>query len=160
MTGTASSYAAPPVHGFAVLPGTQDLQPEPIDTWIDTALEVTLPEAGTYHLDASVHGTVDGTSEVNGSLVARLFDVTAGVMVPNSATVVRQVSARVNPPATTVYTGGNQNAPIVVEYAVTGPTVIRLQALRNGIAGVEPTSALIISDEGGATTLRYTKVGA
>jgi hypothetical protein len=159
MTGTAGSYAAPPVHGFAVLSGTQDLQPEPVGTWIDTALEVTLPEAGTYQLDANVHAAVSGVSEVNGAVLACLLDVTAGVIVPNSSTCVHQVSARLDPDTATLTTGGNQNAPISIEYTVTGPTVIRLQVQRNGIAGVEPTETRIFSDGAGATTLRYLKVG-
>jgi hypothetical protein len=69
-------------HGSSVLRTTVDLQPTASGTWMGTGLEITLPAAGTYQLDATVRGALTGTSPVNTWIVARLFDVDAGAVVP------------------------------------------------------------------------------
>ncbi|MFF4179720.1 hypothetical protein [Streptomyces sp. NPDC001750] len=140
--------------GLAVLAGTVDLQPTASGTWTNTGLELTLPAAGVYHLDASVRGALTGSSVVNTWIMARFWDVTAGAIVPNSEVLVHQISLN---SAGAAVTGGNQYGVISIRYAVPAARLVRLQAARVNGAGAS-ASAAIVSADNGRTTLRYERV--
>lgn len=150
MTGTDASLRITE-HGFAVLSQPFDLQPTASGTWVDTGLQVTLPGAGVYHLDASVHSNL----LVNGAIVnvginARLWDVTAGAVLPGSGMVAYQVYQQQADPTDL---GGNNTASLSVEYSVPGPRTIRLEADRTNIASA--TRQALIAQ---GTTLRFHRV--
>ncbi|MDX2813437.1 hypothetical protein PV410_12870 [Streptomyces sp. PA03-5A] len=154
MSGTGASLRYVE-HGSATLATILNLVPTPSASWNDTALSVTLPSAGTYQLDASVRCGLLVGSPSEAFIRARLFDVTAGVVLPDSTVMVLQLS----PPdsAANGNSRGNATAPIQVEYTVTQPTVIRLQGSRtltNGTAA----NATIASNADGLTTLRYRRI--
>jgi len=142
-------------HGIATLTTALNLVPTASGAWTDTDLTVTLPEAGTYQLDAAVRAYLLVGSPSEGYIQARLLDTTAGAVVPDSEALV----LRLSPPdiSSSGNTRGETTAPITVEYAVTGPTVIRLQASRTIVT---PTvgGAMIRSDASGRTTLRYRRI--
>ncbi|MFI6510981.1 hypothetical protein ACIBCT_25535 [Streptosporangium sp. NPDC050855] len=75
------------VSGIAHLQTNLDLQPTASGTWADAALQVTLPAAGTYVLNLDVRGLLQGGAPVNAYIIARLFNVTSGTVVPNSARI-------------------------------------------------------------------------
>ncbi|MDX2813439.1 hypothetical protein PV410_12880 [Streptomyces sp. PA03-5A] len=156
MTGTGAAYARPSETGLAVLAGNLNLQPTASGTWTNTVLEVDLPSAGTYNLDAVVRGNLSGVTPVNTWITARLFDVTAGAVVPNTETMVYQVGVTVSAPSS-ITDGGNQGGVIATRYVTTGPRTIRLQAQRTNSVGAS-TVAAIHSDGTGRTTLRYARV--
>ncbi|MDQ0376483.1 hypothetical protein [Amycolatopsis thermophila] len=159
MSGTAGSIAPPvpaPVRGNAVLTALTDVGSRP-GVWVDCPLQVTLPEAGTYELDGNLRSYVEGTSPASTYIVGRLFDVTAGVVVPNSETFINQQSVTVSPTSTSIRIGANMSAPLVVDYAVTKPTVLRLQVkFTDGYSTV--VGAHMTSDANGRTLLRFRKV--
>lgn len=142
-------------NGFAVLDGSVDLQPTATGAWTNTSLELTLPAAGVYHLDASVRGALTGSSAVNTWIMARLWDVTAAAIVPNSEVLVHQLS--LNTAGAAVTSGGNQYGMISIRYAVPAARLVRLQAARVNGAGAS-ASAEIVSANNGRTTLRYERV--
>ncbi|MFJ8852365.1 hypothetical protein [Streptomyces sp. NPDC102437] len=141
--------------GFAVLAGNVDLQPTASGAWTNTGLELTLPAAGVYHLDASVRAALSGTSTVNTWIVARLWDVTAGALVPSSEVLVHQISLSTAGAAVT--NGSNQHGAISVRYAVPAARLVRLQVARVNGAGAS-ASAAILSADNGRTTLRYERI--
>ncbi|MEZ0073617.1 hypothetical protein [Planotetraspora sp. GP83] len=155
MTGTASS-----IHiggsGFAVLPAGVDLMPAASGAWIDLGLSLALPTAGTYHLDAVVRGNIGRMSTgENAYVAARLWDVTAGAVVPFTEAIVVQIAEFAGGAATALQ--WNDSAAISVEYAVTSPRTVRLQASRVDIAGTTEVAGI---GSGGIqqTTLRYARV--
>ncbi|WP_018685222.1 hypothetical protein [Actinokineospora enzanensis] len=125
----------------------------PAGVWTDTPLQVTLPDAGTYTIDADVRGRLDGVPPFNTFITARLFDVTAGAPVPDSERLVDQV-IDVNPG--NARTGSNATAPIDQLISVGKRTVIRLQAIRVDATGTAQI-AQIYSDGYGRTTLRFSR---
>ncbi|MFD5788574.1 hypothetical protein ACFWH1_18370 [Streptomyces sp. NPDC127037] len=155
MTGTAANLD---IHGsgFAVLPSGVDLMPGASGAWVDIALSLALPAAGTYHLDAVVRGNIGrmATGE-NAYVGARLWDVTAGAVVPYTEAIVVQISEFAGSAATALQ--WNASAAISVEYAVMSPRTVRLQACRVDIAGTTEVAGL---GSGGIqqTTLRYKRV--
>jgi hypothetical protein len=153
----AIGNAAPPVpvqvpeSGIATLHQTVNL---PAGTWTSTPLEVRLPHAGTYAIDANVRGRLQGTPSLNTFITARLWNVTAKAEVPYSDRVVYQL-IDLNTESSAI--GGNQTAPISELVRVDRPTTIDLQA--ENVSGIGTTAiAQVASDANGYTTLRYVRV--
>lgn len=155
MTGTSAALRLIG-HGSAVLPAAVDLQPSASGTWVATGLSVTLPAAGTYQLDATVRAAMAAVSPANTYIVARLYDVTAGAVVPGSEAMVHQINIG-SPSGATLSQGTNNSAPIQVEYTVPGPRTIRVEAARFNSQGATGT-AIVVSDGSGRSTLRYSRV--
>lgn len=155
--GTSSSIAIAG-SGYAELPAAVELQTTGTGVWTNTGLQLTLPSAGRYHLDANVRANLTAADGVNAWIGARLFDVTAGVVVPDSEVLVYQIATTVSPAATVVSQAGNQNATILVPYAVTASRVVRLQAARH-VSGGNTSTARVLSDISSRTTLRFQRVG-
>jgi hypothetical protein len=155
MTGTAASLDTRG-HGFAVLPAGVNLTSTASGAWIDLGLSLALPTAGTYHLDAVVRGSIGrmGAGE-NALIVARLWDVTAGAIVPASEAIVVQIAQFASGVATAL--AWNSSAAISVEYTATSPRTIRVEAARTDIAGTTENAG-IGSDTLQRTTLRYARV--
>lgn len=143
-------------HGYAALPAGVDLTTTASGAWIDLGLFLTLPTPGTYDLDAVVRGNIGrmGTGE-NALIQARLWDVTAGAVVPGSEAIVVQIS-EFSPGAATALQW-NSSTAISVEYSPTSPRTIRLEAARVDIAGTTEVAG-IGSDTLQRTTLRYARV--
>ena len=127
MTATSASVRLIE-RGFAVLPASVNLQPTASGAWTDTGLQVVLPAAGTYQLDATVRASLAGTLPVNTFVSARLFDVTAGTAITDSEVLVQQINLS---SATAVNAGNNVSGPIQVEYAIPGARPILLQGRRS-----------------------------
>jgi hypothetical protein len=140
--------------GIAYLPIGLNLQPTPSGTWANSTLQVTLPTAGTYALDLDVRGRLSGTPPVNAFIVARLFNVTAAAVLPNSERLITQIIDG-NPGAAPY--GVNTTAPISERIRVGGPTTIRLQATRVNAAGAT-SAADILSDPNGHTSFRFERL--
>ncbi|WP_434447565.1 hypothetical protein [Lentzea sp. E54] len=151
---SGASVAQPPVQvdrGVEHL-GTQvDL---PAGAWTDTPLEVKLPRAGVYALDADVRGRLSGIPSVNTYISARLWNDTSDTVVPDSERLVNQI---IDHNTGDALTGSNQTAPISELIRVNGPTTIRLQARRVDAVG-SATVAQIYSDGAGHTSLRFERV--
>ncbi|MFJ1528292.1 hypothetical protein ACIOFV_07665 [Streptomyces mirabilis] len=154
MTGTAASMRLTE-HGFVQLAAILDLQPTASGTWNDSGLQVTLPVAGTYEVDASVRAALSGTSPVNTFISARLWDVTAGAVVPGSEVILNQIS--LTPVAPAITSGLNVTGPIQVEYDVPGARVVRLQGRRVNATGAS-IGASILANTDGRTTLRFKRI--
>jgi hypothetical protein len=151
MSGTQGSYSMPREGGLVELPAASfDLQPAASDTWTDTGLQIALPGPGTYRLDATVRGELVIVSASSVFMKARLWDVTSGVLVPRSEVFVTQVSQV----AGTAEQIGHDSAPIQVEYTVTGPATVRVEAARVDLIGTTQ-AAVIFNDQNGRTTLRW-----
>lgn len=148
---TAQSAPAP-ARGIAKLHANVDLPP---GVWTNTPLEVKLPRAGTYELDADVRGRLSGVPPLNTYLSARLWNVTTGAEVPESARLIYQI---IDQNKGSALAGGNQTAPIRELIRVAGPTTIRLQAQDNNAVGAA-SIAQVYSDGVGYTALRYSRVG-
>ncbi|MDH6108015.1 hypothetical protein P3T36_007810 [Kitasatospora sp. MAP12-15] len=149
---SAAPAAPPPTYGIQHLNTQVDLPP---GTWTDTPLEVVLPRAGTYELDANVRGRLSGVPPLNTYITARLWDVNSGTAVPQSERLVHQI---IDYNAGNAEAGGNETAPISEQIRVNGPAIIRLQGLRTDALGAA-TIAQIYSDNSGYTSLRYERVG-
>ncbi|MEU4406192.1 hypothetical protein AB0F88_16850 [Streptosporangium sp. NPDC023963] len=156
MAGTGASLRLTG-HGFATLPAGVDLQPTPTGTWTNTGLQITLPQAGTYHLAASVRGVLTAVTPCNVFILARLLDVTTGAVVPDSEVLVQQIDHAASPAGTVVSSGANQSAPILIAYTVPASRLVRLQVARTNVTGTSG-SARIESNASGRTTLLYERV--
>ena len=155
---TSSSVSAAPrapgqIRGVEHLHTQVDL---PAGAWTNTPLEVTLPRAGTYELDADVRGRLSGIPAVNTYMTARLWNVTTGAAVPESERLVNQI---IDLNQGDAGTGSNQTAPISELIKVNGPTTIRLQAQRIDAVGAASV-AQVYSDGHGYTSLRYERVSS
>jgi len=155
-TQASGSAAAPtpahlPDHGIATLHQDVNL---PASTWTSTPLEVRLPHAGTYAIDANVRGRLEATPPVDTYITARLWNVTAKAEVPYSDRLVYQLFTN---NTATAGIGGNGTAPISELIRVTRPTTIQLQA-EDVTTGGTATIAQVYSDDAGYTTLRYERV--
>ncbi|MDX3067813.1 hypothetical protein PV518_37605 [Streptomyces sp. ND04-05B] len=143
-------------HGFAVLPAGVNLMPAASGAFIDIGLSLALPTPGTYHLDAVVRGNIGRMSTGENALVAaRLWDVTAGVIVPNSEAIVVQIAEFPEGAATALQWNGS--AAISVEYAVPAPRTVRVEAARIDIGGTTEVAG-IGAGSLQQTTLRYLRV--
>jgi hypothetical protein len=153
----ASGSAAPPAPAhipdgaIATLHSDVNL---PASTWTNTPLELRLPHAGIYEIDANVRGRLEGTPPINTSISARLWNVTAGAEVPYSDRLVYQLFTD-NTATNSI--GGNGTAPISELIRVDRPTTIQLQA-EDVTTGGKATIAQVYSDGQGYTTLRYVRV--
>lgn len=142
--------------GFAVLPANTDLNAAASGTFVATGLVLALPSAGTYHLDATVRTVLGTMTTGEGAyIVARLYDVTAAAVVPNSEVLAHQLTVGAGTSATLLT--WNRTAPLQVRYAVPGARTIRLEAARTTGSGITDQAA-VISDGNGRTTLRYERV--
>ncbi|GAA4633899.1 hypothetical protein GCM10023196_073290 [Actinoallomurus vinaceus] len=140
--------------GIAYLPVGLNLQPTASGVWTNSSLQVTLPGAGIYALDLDVRGRLSGKPPVNAYIVARLFDVTSGTVLPNSERLITQIIDG-NPGAAPY--GVNTTAPISERIRVGGPTTIRLQATRINAVGAT-FAADILSDPAGRTSFRFERL--
>jgi len=153
----ASGHAAPPMpihlpeNGIATLHTDVDL---PASTWTNTPLEVRLPHAGTYAIDADVRGRLQGTPSVDTYITARLWNVTDNAELPYSDRLVYQLFTD---NTQTAPIGGNGTAPISELVRVDRPTTIQLQA-EDVTTGGKATIAQVYSDGYGYSTLRYLRV--
>lgn len=152
-TQSTAEAAPAPTHGIAHLNTQVNL---PNGVWTDVPLQVVLPHAGTYDLDADVRGRLAVTPAANSFITARLWNVTAGAEVPLSE---RQVYQIIDLNTGTAQAGGNETAPIEEQITVSGPTTIMLQALRTDAVG-HASIAQIYSDGFGRTSLRFNRIGA
>jgi hypothetical protein len=146
-TDIAAAQAA--TYGIAYLTAPADVAAA---VWTTTPLQVSLPHAGTYAIDADVRGRLSAISQTGAFITARLFDVTAGIAVPTSERLVIQVIA-LGPAGIDV--GGNTTVPISGLVTVGAQTTIQLQATFFGSA----TIAQLYSDNRGRTALRFQKIG-
>lgn len=155
MTGTAARIDTRG-SGFAVLPAGVDLTSAASGAFVDLGLSLALPMPGTYHLDAIVRGNLGRMSTgENAVITARLWDVTAGAIVPNSEAIVVQIAEFASGAATALQ--WNSSTAISVEYKATSPRTIRLEVARTDIAGTTEVAG-IGSDTIQRTTLRYQRV--
>ncbi|KQW11421.1 hypothetical protein [Streptomyces sp. Root369] len=155
MTGTAASLDTRG-SGFAALPAGVDLTSAASNAWVDLGLSLALPTAGTYHLDAVVRGNIGRMSTAENALIkARLWDVTAGAVVPDSVAIVVQIAEFAGGAATALQWNGS--AAISVEYKPTSPSTVRLEVARTDISGTTEVAG-IGSDTLQKTTLRYARV--
>jgi hypothetical protein len=151
-SATAAPTAPPAVHGIAHLNTQVNL---PAGVWTNVPVQVVLPRAGTYDLDADVRGRLAGFPAVNAFITARLWNATTGAAVPQSERIVYQM---IDQNAGDAQAGGNATAPISEEIKVSKPTTITLQAIRTDAAGAA-NIAQIYSDGNGYTSLRFDRVG-
>ncbi|MCX4458676.1 hypothetical protein OOK58_42975 [Streptomyces sp. NBC_01728] len=155
MTGTAAGLRLVE-HGYAVLPQDVNLQPTASGVWVDTGLQIALPSAGTYQLDANVRGNLQGSgNNFNVWLQARLWDITAGAVVPDSECIVQQYWLT---QAAAASLGGNAVASALIEYSVPGPRSIRLEASRINLVGSSIAAGIPSNTVAGRTTLRYERI--
>ncbi|MFI9591207.1 hypothetical protein [Nonomuraea sp. NPDC052265] len=155
MTGTAAGLRLAE-HGYAALPAPVNLQPTASGTWVNTGLQITLPSAGIYQLDANVRGNLQASgSDFNVWLQARLWDITAGAVVPDSECIVQQYWFT---QAAAASLGGNAVASVLIEYSVPGPRSIRLEAARINLRGTTIEAGIGSDTVSGRTTLRYGRV--
>jgi hypothetical protein len=155
-TAHAGTVTAPPsASGIAYLPAPVNLQAAPSGTWVNSGLQVTLTQPGTYALDANVHGRLWGDPPVNVVILARLFNVTSGAVVGNSTRLVDHVvdenrgAARIAHRAT---------ASISELITVAAPTTIRLQGTRINQNGASVLAQLLSSADAGFTSLRFQRI--
>lgn len=148
-TAAAASAAS---GGIVRLGATFNLQPYASGTWVNTPLYVDLPSAGVYDLDLNVQGRVAGRAPINGHIYARL--TANGQVMPGSQRLVDQVQSYYPTGAGFVH---RDTAPVSERIRVSGPTRIRLQAMRLNVTGTT-TIAEIRSDTLSKTTFRWEKV--
>ncbi|MEV0822529.1 hypothetical protein [Nonomuraea rubra] len=133
--------------------GAVDLQPTASGTWTPvTGAQIVLPEAGRYLIEADARARISAFGPANVFISTRLFNVTAGTVIPASATLVFQTITDAGQNAT-----GNQTATTGVFLTVAGPTTVRLEAMRVNSVGTS-TAADILNDAAGATRIRFVKV--
>jgi hypothetical protein len=133
----------PPVAGVAIATGTANLNGIAEDTWVPVpGTDLVLPEAGTYIVWGDARGgMIANEPPTDEELYGRLFDVTAGVMVPNTDTAITALTVWADDPV-----GGPVDEPIDVKhsaqgtgsmqtiYTVAGPTTIRMEG-RHEVGG-------------------------
>lgn len=130
--------------------GTAGLGGSPYDTWVPAPASLTLPEAGVYELDANVQGGVIMVGSVSNAIVqARLFNVTAGTVVPLTTRTLVLFAAT---PAAGVTHTLHGNASASALYQVAGPTTIRVEGLKHVDSGT--TTGEVVA----ATNFRFVKV--
>jgi hypothetical protein len=155
MTGTASALRQVPLFGEAVMPpGSTNLSGNVTASgqYVSTGVQVVLPEPGTYELEADVRAAISVPSG-NQWVSARLFNSAAGAMVPASERLIVQGSTN-----GTVGVAQNITAPLHAYLTVNGPTTVRLEGARYDSIANASTSASILSDGNGRTSLRFTRI--
>ncbi|PZG45992.1 hypothetical protein C1I98_14940 [Spongiactinospora gelatinilytica] len=155
-TVTSKAAAAQPwSSGIAYLPAPVDLQNTAEGDWVNTNLEVLLPEDGTYHLDLDVLTRLWIRPPANVYLVGRLWNVTDGAALPNSDRLLNQLAD-----GRSLGEGGivnNQTSPISERITVTRPTRIRLEAKREIHEGTSLRASVTTYDDG-RTSFRWQRV--
>ncbi|MER7477445.1 hypothetical protein ABTX60_07280 [Streptomyces sp. NPDC126510] len=142
--------------GFAVLPANVNLNSSASGAWVATGLSVVLPAAGRYRLGSTVRTVLGTMTTGEGAfIVARLFDVTAGAVVPDSEVLAHQLSVGGGTSATLL--AWNRTASIETRYTVPGTRTIRLEASRITSSGTTD-SASVVSDGNGRTTLQFERL--
>ncbi|MFI0827292.1 hypothetical protein ACH4Q7_22870 [Streptomyces roseolus] len=142
--------------GFAVLPANVNLNAAASGAFVATGLVLALPSAGAYHLDATVRAVLGTMTTGEGAhIVARLYDVTAGAVVPDSEALAHQLNVAAGTSATLL--AWNRTASIQVRYVVPAARTIRVEAARITQSGTTD-NASVISDANGRTTLRWKRI--
>jgi hypothetical protein len=99
-----------------------------------------LPEAGTYSLSADCYSHINTTTPWAVAVNARLFNVTAGALVPGTNRRIQ--FGNINDGGGTVMS--LQNAGSLSTFlTVTGPTTIRVEGLRQHVGFNDSTQALL-----------------
>jgi hypothetical protein len=124
-------------HGQAVKASSTGIS-GPINTFVDVAVAVTLPEAGTYLV------LMEAYVSAQARVTTRLFNVTAGAPVANSERI-----------GTSSQDSSTHIGPSCGSYlvTVTGPTVIRLEAARD-----DAVTCSILSSVLGRTVLGFVRL--
>lgn len=149
-----SAQIPPPVSGMIAY-GGRDMSDDPNNTYFTMPGVMTLPEAGCYNLDVTVrHGMEAEPGTSQGALYARLWDATAGVVVPLSELMLESTN-RVD---TAGRFGGQNSSQIAVRYCVDGPTQIELQARKITFFGSVGLYWIGPSDADGQQPGRFSKV--
>lgn len=114
-----------------------DLQPLPENTYFDVpGMQLVLPEAGTYDISYDAVGTCEGFGpQFNQWIQTQIVDVTNAVTIPGSVTIINQKA--IQNAGTLIMANTNDFASCRILYTVTGPTTIKIQALR-GVGGQGP----------------------
>jgi hypothetical protein len=123
--------------------------------WVDSSLEITLPQAGTYLIWGQVRGRFAYDGDVTVSIRARLLNVGDSSVAAVARVVGNNISV---PPSNDQFGSVNHSAPLNARVVVAGPTTYRLQGryTATGVGGVGP---VIDSDaEHGLTSLMWLKV--
>ncbi|MEO3812018.1 hypothetical protein ABGB17_23725 [Sphaerisporangium sp. B11E5] len=152
--GASQGYAADLPGETVRLAETVDLLTKPMVAWVDIPLEVTLPQPGSYALDANIHGRIWGKPPINTIILARLFNVTTNSPVPGST---RMIDHLADQNAAAAEIGRRATASISEDILVSAPTTIRVQVLWNNLEG-SASIAQIVNDEGGTASLRYLRI--
>ncbi|MER6632315.1 hypothetical protein ABT301_29545 [Streptomyces sp. NPDC000987] len=155
MTGTDGSYNPPALTAWAAMPvGEISLLPSP-NTWVNLpGTDLLLPAGGSYDVDVTWRAHVQGTPPGHYYISGRLWDVTAGAVVPSSETWVTQFNVL----GAGVETGADGTGDAHVRYQVTAPTTLRMQAYYAPLTGAA-TIARVLSQPTGWTRARATQVG-
>jgi hypothetical protein len=134
------------VYGRSVLSGKVILS-QGADSFQDTGLSVTLPEAGTYRIEYTIRGETDGSGMT--WLTGRLFNVTAGAEThPNDR--LGPIALRQATTAAVQNTGHTSTF-----ITVAGQTTIRMEVSRSGAGW---TVSDVLTNNHGATSLSYEKL--
>lgn len=113
-----------------------------------TGVSLTLPESGTYFVEADVRGALNGNTGALWFLVVKLYNSTDAADVANSDTMIVLTS-----------TSGKDfqsTAGIGVPVTVTSSKVIKLYAKRDSDGTF--TTSEISSDTNGKTRMRYVRI--
>lgn len=120
-----------------------------------SGMSILLPEPGRYLLSADVRASIGGTPPVNAFVTARLFNVTAGAVLPDSARIVIQANAQ----APAVGDFAEQSTVSIHEIlTVTAPTTIRLEAAHFVTSGTVTVSNSVNSVTAGRNRLGYERI--
>lgn len=132
MTGTDAHYHRPAVYGQAVATGTVSLVGVSSTDWLPVpGAQITLPGAGTYEVWADVHGGIVASEPpVDESLIARIYDVTAGAAIPETVTPIVTLTY---PEAVSTDWGVATEATAPIRWIIqaTGPKDLRIEAAHN-----------------------------
>ncbi|WP_143668192.1 hypothetical protein [Streptomyces carpinensis] len=111
------------------------------DTWrAVTGAQLVLPEAGVYEVVADVQaGQIMVGSVNNAYMQTRLFDVTAGAVVPLTVRTVLFLSAT---PSDGVTHTIQATASAAALYRVAGPATIRVEGLKHVDSGTTTDEAM------------------
>jgi hypothetical protein len=126
--------------------------PNPINTFTDSGLSITLPGAGTYLVYGSVRAAIRLATGSDGAIITSLQNVTDSVGITNSERTIVFVSQ----------TGVDFQlscgfAQIV---SVTGSKQINLYVQKSSLSSGTFTTATLQSDSSGRTNLGYVKLSA
>ncbi|WP_157594807.1 hypothetical protein [Streptosporangium amethystogenes] len=155
MTGTSSSIRPAPSCGEALLPAAVNLAAAANDTWVNTALSVDLPGAGTYEITATVRSSIArgaATAPFAVNISARLYNATASAAIPGTDYTVQQVNEAAPSSGQTTQVALSTFRRFVT---VAGPATMRLEANRNTING---TAVNVTGIQTGNTRLAFNKI--